>query len=167
VYVIILIEGPDGSGKTTLANKIIEELPYFEYRHEGPPPKNEDPLVYYMRELYACKGNLVIDRFALGERVYGPILRDGDSIGDSGWRSFGAALRTCKAGHIVCLPDPAVSHANWASRLDTEYFTGHTDYFNSYARFAYFAHQYKLLTYDYKKDSVEDTLKELLKTLIH
>ena len=40
---VVVLEGPDGGGKTALANELVRHG--YTYHHEGPPPKNVDPLV--------------------------------------------------------------------------------------------------------------------------
>lgn len=74
---VIILEGPDGSGKTTLAKELCRYG--YEYAHEGPTPTGEEPLRYYVRRLaWALDRShpVVFDRFHLGAFVYGPILRD-------------------------------------------------------------------------------------------
>lgn len=71
---IILVEGPDGAGKTTLARELAVALkvPYY---HSG-PPETKDPLTeywQYTKRLLVDGG--VVDRFYLGELVYGPLRR--------------------------------------------------------------------------------------------
>jgi len=46
----------------------------------------------------------VIDRFALGERVYGPILRGKDALGNVGWNLIQLKLLMKQAVQIMCLP---------------------------------------------------------------
>lgn len=73
---LVVIEGPDGSGKTTLARRVAEAAG-GEYRHAGPPERH--PLVEYTAPLagYRPGGGqtLVLDRWHLGELVYGPLYR--------------------------------------------------------------------------------------------
>lgn len=69
---LIVIEGPDKTGKTTLAKAIAEQLG-FEYKHFSAPkgsPANE-----YIDFLLKLKRPTVCDRFHLGELVYGPMFR--------------------------------------------------------------------------------------------
>ena len=108
---LVIIEGPDGSGKTTLAQAIAERHGYV-YQHEGPPPPGEDLMLYYLRKLIvahdlvvgkAARG-VVFDRFAVGERVYGPLFRNKDGLGPSGGAVFGAVAARIGAVQIACLP---------------------------------------------------------------
>lgn len=80
---LIVIEGCDGSGKSTLARDLVERLhrcfPDAETRlvHRGPPQQHV--LTEYELEIEAYRPDgrthLVIDRWHLGELVYGPLRR--------------------------------------------------------------------------------------------
>jgi len=76
---LIIIEGPDKSGKTTLARAIEKKFGY-KYEHFGPP--GPDPAGEYARFLINLKEPTVCDRFYLGEQVYGPLLRKESLITD-------------------------------------------------------------------------------------
>lgn len=87
---IFVLEGPDGAGKSTLADSIdldirlVDPQSIVARMHFGAP--KEHPFVEYMRHLTAWLDNvsglprehryLIIDRFHLGENVYGTALRD-------------------------------------------------------------------------------------------
>lgn len=84
---IFVVEGPDGTGKTTLINAIREKLiadvegNHITTLHFGAPKMN--PFIEYTNALNKWliknidKPNhfLLIDRFHIGERVYGTTLR--------------------------------------------------------------------------------------------
>jgi len=118
---LVVIEGPDGGGKSTFARTLQERFG-FGYRHEGPPPEDQDPLLYYQARLFdamlealSTRG-VVLDRFALGERVYGPVLRGADNLGDDGWNIVDRCLQAVGAVQVVCLPEYGVCRAAWAAR---------------------------------------------------
>lgn len=112
---IIILEGPDGSGKTTLA-KQLQARYSLKYHHEGPPPTDIKALDHYGAVLDNLRQeNVVIDRFALGERVYGPILRGSDTLGADGWHVFQRLTRATLAIEILCLPSYETCRAAWAS----------------------------------------------------
>jgi|TARA_R110000824_G_scaffold58288_1_gene157706 hypothetical protein len=100
----IIVEGPDCSGKTTLAQQLCKILS-FEYRHEGPPPDNVDLKDYYCGVLtLELISPTIIDRFALGERVYGPILRGKDGLGEEGLEKVQQVIMNLNVFQITCLP---------------------------------------------------------------
>jgi len=68
----IIIEGADKTGKTTLANAIVKKFG-SKYVHFGKPTKY--PATEYAEYALSTNGNVVLDRFYLGELVYGPLLR--------------------------------------------------------------------------------------------
>lgn len=69
---LIIIEGADKTGKTTLAKEISSCLG-FKYHHFGVP--GPDPASDYAKFLINMKEPTVCDRFFYGEMVYGPLLR--------------------------------------------------------------------------------------------
>lgn len=68
---IVVIEGPDGVGKTTLA-RAYADLTGARYLHASAPTAH--PLVEYVAPL-RDDVDYVLDRWHLGELVYGPIVR--------------------------------------------------------------------------------------------
>jgi hypothetical protein len=77
----LILEGSDGAGKTTFANKLQSEG--WRVRHVGPP--STDNFGQEVLDLLASvDGPTVWDRLYLGELVYGTMLREkhGISIGD-------------------------------------------------------------------------------------
>lgn len=78
---ILILEGPDGAGKTTLANKISLmtgwKIQHFSY------PKNQDDIdKMYMMYVDAIKGagNIIFDRCWYSDMTYGPVMRGAATI---------------------------------------------------------------------------------------
>lgn len=69
---LIVVEGPDKTGKTTLCKAIERELG-FKYKHFSAPKGS--PADEYIDFLLDLKEPTVCDRFHLGELVYGPMFR--------------------------------------------------------------------------------------------
>jgi len=115
-----VIEGPDGAGKSTLAHWLMKQYG-LDYHHEGAPPKNIVCLVHYGRLLHEAREHdrhVVYDRFALGERVYGPIYRKVDGLGADGWRVMKRLLHAAGVIQILCLPKYETCLNNWRVRRD-------------------------------------------------
>jgi len=156
---IIILEGPDGAGKTVLARHLQERY-HIAYRHEGPTPADRSPLLYYGGILDACRDvPVVFDRFALGERVYGPLLRGGDRLGDLGWHVFQYLVHAVGAVQILCLPPYDVCLRNWRGRAH-ELFTDERLLRASYRAFES-AESWHDYTYDYTVDVEADLMTAL------
>jgi len=115
---IILIEGPDGASKTTLAATLAQKYG-LTYHHEGPPPTNISCLEHYggfLEEVRRKKLDIVIDRFALGERVYGPIYRQSDRLESTGWRLMRRLIKAAGVIQILCFPEYKTCLENWKVR---------------------------------------------------
>lgn len=69
----IVIEGPDGTGKTVLANRLVDDLG-FGYVHCGPP--TELAFDFYTKRARGVIGRAVIDRFHIGSYCYGIAFRN-------------------------------------------------------------------------------------------
>jgi hypothetical protein len=151
--VIIILEGIDGSGKSTLAHSLTNHIRNLGYHHEGVPPKQGSLLEYYGALLQAARQStgIVLDRLALGERVYGPIMRNEDRLGPDGWRIFQRLITASGAHQIICCPNYGTCLKNWSS--------GRPEYISRVAQFKDVYVRYTELnvpdtiTYDYEHDS--------------
>ena len=138
---IIILEGPDGSGKTTLA-KTLAQVHNLEYHHEGPPPTHIPPLEYYGQLLEDARwrdsprSGTIFDRFALGQLVYGPIFRKDDRFTDAHWRIFHRQITAAGAFQILCLPLYATAKVNWQNNLKGEMIKDAATYHDTYRAFA-------------------------------
>lgn len=150
---ILIIEGPDGAGKTRLAQSIKGAR----YHHEGPPPPGEHSLLAYYLGIIDQKvqqspiwAPFVFDRLAMGEAVYGPILRGGSRITDDELRRFFKATRELRAFHVLCLPPFKTCRANWEARRkrNQELITDHSAFERAYSRFESYKPWFDLV-YDY------------------
>ncbi len=79
---IIVLEGPDGSGKTTVAAHIQALHPSMTRLLKcGPPSDDVEPMDQYCDVIYEAARlhkdglTVAIDRLHVGELVYGPIMR--------------------------------------------------------------------------------------------
>ena len=78
-----LLEGADGTGKTTLAGALQQKYS-AKYRHFSVP--DEHPIAYWMKnglgEYPGGSNNVVIDRLHLSEEAYGTVYRGGSGLTD-------------------------------------------------------------------------------------
>jgi uracil-DNA glycosylase family 4 len=72
---LIVIEGPDGVGKTTIAKFIASESG-FKYKKFSNPPNQDAAYKEYIDWLSSRQPNTVCDRSWLGEFVYAPLFRN-------------------------------------------------------------------------------------------
>jgi energy-coupling factor transporter ATP-binding protein EcfA2 len=107
----IIIEGPDGAGKTTLARQLAH-LTGKAYHHEGPPPAN--PFQHYMNLLLRNEPT-VFDRLFEGENIYGPILRGASGLTFEETRLLRSATLV-HARTIFVSPGYETCKSNWLSR---------------------------------------------------
>lgn len=107
----IIVEGGDGTGKTTLAEELAEQYG-AEYEHVGPPRHDMTPFAEHIEYAFVLAeqyGSVVFDRFHLGCFAYGPIWRpenDLDGIGDfrrNDWELFEHLI---KSRCLLVLADP-------------------------------------------------------------
>jgi hypothetical protein len=83
---LILLEGPDGAGKTTLAQRLAFRMPgHADIRHCS--QLKRDPMDEYSNDLHmyapGTHMNIIYDRHYIGELIYGPLYR-GESKIDAG-----------------------------------------------------------------------------------
>ena len=78
---IIITEGPDGAGKTTLAEQISRQTKYPIIHRTK--PKNEEEkkrmMGEYLQTIRSGK-NMIFDRCWYSEMAYGPVMRDSSVI---------------------------------------------------------------------------------------
>lgn len=103
---VIVLEGPDGCGKTTLAKTIIErhggKYMHITYRGEN---MGKWHLAALRRTIRYCQDQLVIiDRHWLSEQIYANIYRGGTKHDEAARASFGF-LKALDAVYVFCLPE--------------------------------------------------------------
>jgi thymidylate kinase len=90
---LIVLEGCDGSGKTTLARALTEAAERDRKKvlllHKGPPTDDRTALQEYTEDLSFYEPALdhrhlvICDRWHLGEVVYGPVYRGGSRLSEA------------------------------------------------------------------------------------
>lgn len=113
---IIILEGENKTGKTTLA-KYISDCYDFDVIKCSQP--KGDPYVEYMKILKSIEKsgrNTVIDRFVYGEFVYGPLYRGKSSLTKTQLRNIELKALSLNAHLIYCHDTPA----NIEARFEAE-----------------------------------------------
>jgi hypothetical protein len=112
---LILLEGCDKTGKSTMAERLKAcwENRYggVEIIHRGPIPPGKDPMQEYWSELPDPEPDKlsILDRWHLGELVYGPLYRDRSKITTGDAQRIHAALKMRGALMILMeAPEPIV-----------------------------------------------------------
>lgn len=170
-YRVVVLEGPDGGGKSTLAAAFKQECGY-DVRHEGPPPVDRAGLFeYYVGRLtlhlastFMAPG-LVLDRFALGERVYGPLLRDQDRLGPRGWQRVRDVLDTTGALRVLCLPPRDICLRAWrAGKISKgELFASEDTFHRTYDAWVHLRYDPGQLVYDWTREGAQSALLRLVR----
>ena len=78
---MILVEGPDNSGKSTLIDQLTKEFNLFKCERPHGPPKTPQELynrTMDVQNFYASKMFIMDRNPVIGESIYGPILRGHD-----------------------------------------------------------------------------------------
>ena len=104
---MIILEGPDGSGKSTLGNMLLEDGIITKLiLSPGRTRKNVPLLDQTMRymKLYSRDPRTAIDRYLFSEMVYGPILREKSKFSKTQYMTLFQELMLKKTTIIFCLP---------------------------------------------------------------
>lgn len=169
----VIIEGPDGAGKSTLAEQLATSMGLV-LRHTGPPKTSALDECAEMLKLHDRTGlGVAFDRFHLGERVYGPVFRGVDTLGDEGQRSLEATLQSSFRPILVrCLPPWPVVQGNWRATREQQMLQDEAPLLRVYEEYAQLARikvtgvdrlwtTLPIFDFDYTQDAVTSVLRRL------
>lgn len=153
---IILLEGPDGAGKTTLAT---EDFPDYNQVHHGAYSTDTDAFQAYDKLLNVSlkSDNLVIDRMHISERIYGREYH-GFCMSDLRYEHI---ERQCLENRIVvvlCLPHLSTVLKNWSKGGRDEMLTNskHLEHiYNTYSRLQMYT-SLPFVIYDYENNAFNE-----------
>jgi hypothetical protein len=117
---IIVLEGCDGGGKTTLANYLHDTLGYQIVKTNAPKP-GEDVFRSYTDSLMTAIASglpTVFDRHYMGETIYGPLLRGQDGLGVHGVALLERVIAARGVRLVICAPPWETLEAGWRSKDD-------------------------------------------------
>lgn len=125
---IIIIEGPDGSGKTTLANQLSKQSSY-PIIHRVQPKTEHDKKVMLEEylEVIRTRRNMIFDRSWYSEMVYGPVMRDSSVISHHQMYAIESRLAKIGAMIIYCTNSPEMLWSKCQSRGE-QYITSKEDF---------------------------------------
>lgn len=111
----VIIEGPDGSGKSTLIERLVE-LSGYPSRHKGGPPKSYEEARERMRVLFEEDYGKICDRcVVISEPIYGEILRGRSWVTSMDFKRGVERLIKDNWGIVYCCAenDPVPDHKDW------------------------------------------------------
>lgn len=109
---MLIVEGPDCVGKTTLCKAFLKMLPTHIYSHFTRLPDLFDFYWGYVERMSRC---IVQDRFHLSEIVYSRVRGDTPKVPPEWYRILDGKLRTLGAYTVVINADPELVRSRFDS----------------------------------------------------
>jgi thymidylate kinase len=107
---MLIIEGSDGAGKTTLCRKLLQHLPGHIYAHFSRLPPEFD---YYWGYAERMSCQIVQDRFHLSEIVYSRAREQVSILSPEMYLVVDAKLRLLGAYTLLVLADDDLIRSRW------------------------------------------------------
>jgi thymidylate kinase len=128
---LLIVEGPDGCGKTTLIEALRRRL-QSKVIHHGAYIGEKEIAHHFMKSMWPAftgKQNIILDRCWLSDRPYAAYYRK--EMSRVHWvdkqRMLERVALSCEACVILCLPPISVARENFTKQLKKggEYLSGH------------------------------------------
>ena len=169
---LILLEGPDGAGKTTLMETLTARLRERHItcstHHSGVPTVH--PMVEYVEvllRLHDAQVPAVVDRLHLGEQTYGHIVRGNDQLGRKGVYAIDRLItRLFNPLLVIVLPPRDVAFQNWVKRKGQEYVKDEDKYMRIYEGFNDAVSLLPRVYYDYTSTEAAELVDRMVVHLI-
>jgi len=155
---MILIEGPDCSGKTTL---IEEEFGHLNRKHNGLYPSPTHAYNAYLQQIsdfLSFNTSIVFDRMHLSEFIYGTVMRDEYTINSEQFNTIEEQLTIAECITVVCLPHLSKCLKTWWDRQDDEYVSKEQKFISIYEYYtcSHNLSNVPVLYYDYTNSSFNE-----------
>jgi len=166
----IVLEGPDCSGKTTLAMSLMELLPNHFYLHNsldngkyvwrnscGEVVKYCDDIFYAHIDSLRLHKHVIVDRLWPSELIYGTTFRNKTEYVINDMR---AHLNIYQPSYIGCLPPKQNVLKKFEERKNTEDFSEVEIVYDKYQ--SLFQENPEFLIYNYTQQTAEEFIREIL-----
>lgn len=173
---IIILDGPDASGKTTLANKLLEKYEGT-YIHATYKFSKKMPIYHaaiLRKALKLSKSRLVIiDRLHISEYIYAKVFRGGTPWPEV-FRMFNSFCREMNIPIILCVPETVERGLIWfakAKETRVEMYKDIKEIIQEYCNYAN-EHRYDKNVLIYNRDFAEtysnyfEYIEEMLKIIM-
>lgn len=168
---VIVIEGVDLSGKTTLWNQVIKSFPGIGMKItarplDGTAPEREKIKAYYRSVLSFINQNyqnktIIMDRFFPSELVYSKVKRDYEARNDPEFQTFESVL--AKRNHLIIYCDPTLAVLVERLKARGDDYIKESDLRNLYDRYEEFMKKTELRTLRLDTNLPVETLIEQIK----
>lgn len=173
---IIILEGPDGGGKTTFAKELVEHWSMLGEKlatYDHGPYKGETQIWKHyfdsMLPAYADDSDVLLDRCWLAEPVYGRVMRGGmNRLQFWQERILQHVAASCQTTVVYCMPGIEACLASFARRRAQEYpdseqkirdiYYGYLDQLSAPENHR----NWKSLIYNYRRDQVKEMIDAIV-----
>jgi adenylate kinase family enzyme len=147
-----ILEGPDGAGKTTLADSLGDSWHHSYY------PDARVMFTETLRSIISDKKS--VDRLYYSELVYSPIYHKTPQRYGNRTRMLDRMVLSEGRIIIACLPDYETCHAAWSSGRE-EMVSDEAQFKAIYDAYAAMKYNTPHVTYDWKKETLDDLAEKL------
>ena len=153
----ILVEGPDGGGKTRLC---LDAFPTFNYQHNGPPPFADPAGIFDWQLAELLPKNplhdTIVDRSWPSDQIYHRFRAGGVNVFDRlSHRMFERWMFSVGGVIVMCLPPFDVAYRAWRARVvaGQELLTADSQFAEMYAFYVNWpATNLRVINFDYTED---------------
>ena len=148
---LIILEGPDGAGKTTLASKLAKQLNFKLYHFSSDEDLDSVSLKNkYTQKLNNLNSNFIFDRSWFSETPYGTIHRNLSRLDSSAIARLESLCIPFDPIVVVCLPSLTQILHNFKTRFNQEYLNCETELIDIYDWYSKFTTSLPSLVYNFE-----------------